>query len=132
MSEAPKITHLTGNVGADPKMFDQGDTQVMKISLGVTLRYGEEKETRWVNCSIWADKQGDLVEWANANVSKGTALAVEGTLKTDRYYEGKQQFDLRVVRIGLVTWAKRANNGERAAAPKPKAEEPSTSSELDW
>jgi single-stranded DNA-binding protein len=125
-----KITHLTGNAGDDPKEYPAGDTKTLKISLAVTMRYGEEKETRWVNCTIWADKQGDLFDWAKENVSKGTPLAIEGTLKSDRYYEGKQQFDLRVVRIGLIQWAKRANGGERA--PQPKASEPSTSSELDW
>lgn len=120
-----KITHLTGNVGAAPKVFQQGDVNVLKISLGVTLRYGEDKETRWVNCSIWEDKLPELFAWAQENVSSGTPLAVEGTLRTDRYYNEKQQFDLRVSRIGLVTWAKRNNSGEqRQQAPKaePKAE----------
>lgn len=126
---APKITHITGNAGSDPRPYDAGDTKTLKVSVGVTLRYGEEKETRWVNCTVWQDKQPDLFDWVKENVSKGTPLAVEGTLKSDRYYEGKQQFDMRVVRIGLVQWAKRTNQGERAAS-KPKAEEPS--SDLDW
>jgi single-stranded DNA-binding protein len=124
-----KITHITGNAGGEPKTYDQGDTQVTKVSVGVTLRYGDEKETRWVNCSIWADKQPELVEWAKRNVGKGTPLAVEGTLKSDRYYEGKQQFDMRVVRIGTVDWAKRNNSGQQVAQ---RASAPSTSSELDW
>lgn len=124
MANDTKITHLTGNVGSDPKEYEANGDKVMKMSLGVTLRYGEEKETRWVNLSVWAE---ELREWVKKNVSKGTPIAVEGTLRTDRMYEGKQQFDLRVIRIGLVEWAKRNGSGQSS---KPKQQ--STSSELDW
>lgn len=128
MANDKKITHITGNVGSDPESYDSGDTKVTKVSVGVTMSYGDEKETRWVNCSIWHDSQPDLVQWVKENVSTGTPLGVEGYLRTDREYKGKQQFDMKVVRIGIVQWAKRAKREERAA----KAEEPSSSPELDW
>lgn len=118
MANDTKITHLTGNVGSDPEERDANGDKVVKFSLGVTLRYGEDKETRWVNCSVW---QEDLREFTKREISKGSAIAVEGTLRTDRVYNEKQQFDLRVIRIGLVQWAKRSNSGESRQAPKATA-----------
>ena len=130
MANDYKITHITGNVGSDPTTFDAGDTKVLKLSVGVTLRYGEEKETRWVNCSLWADTQADLIAFIKEEISKGSAVAVEGYLKTDREYKGVKQFDMRVVRIGLVTWAKRDNSGQPRSKPAPT--EVAEESGLDW
>ena len=125
MANDTKITHLTGNVGSDPEEHEANDGKVVKISLGVTMRYGEDKETRWVNLAIWQD---DLREFVKAEISKGSAIAVEGTLRSDRVYNEKQQFDLRVVRIGLVSWAKRSGEYK----PRAAAEQPASSEVLGW
>lgn len=122
-----RITHITGNVGDDPKVYENSKGKVMKISVGVTMKYGEEKETRWVNCSLWEDKVPDLVAFAKEEISKGTPVAVEGYLDTSRVYEGKQQFDLRVVRIGLVTWAKRSQQPQASAPAAAAAAAPEMS-----
>jgi single-stranded DNA-binding protein len=125
MSQQPdKLTHITGNVGDDPKTFDTSKGKVVKISIAVTMRYGEDGETRWVNGAIWDES---LQEFALKEISKGTPVAAEGYLRTDREYNGKQQFDLNIRRIGLVKWAKRNGSSKRQ-----QTEQPASSEELGW
>lgn len=118
------ITHITGNVGQDPKDFETSKGDNTKFSVAVTMRYGEDPITRWVNVTVWNE---DLRRQVKAEVHKGTKIAIEGKLRTDREYKGEKQYDLSATRIGLVKWFTRE---KRESAP---AQSSSSSSEsLGW
>ena len=132
-----KVFMVTGYVGSDPKFFGEDENRRLSLSIGTTLYYpdkddDEDKgETRWVNGTIWEDSRPDLVEYVLQNVSKGTPVAAEGYLKTDREYKDVQQFDLSIHRIGVVDWAKRGKGSSSKAKSKAKAK-PAESEDLGW
>jgi hypothetical protein len=80
--------------------------------------------------TLWEDTQADLIQFVKEEVSVGTPLAVEGYLRSDREYNGKKQYDMRAVRVGIVTWAKRAKGGQ--SKPKAKQAEESDDEGMDW
>lgn len=106
-----KLTHITGNLGSDPVERETAKGKVVNLFVIVTLRYGEDQVTQPVNLAIW-DRNPELQAWA-MKLSKGNAIAAEGWLRTDRVYNDKKQFDMTVVRIGRVEWAKRGNSGQK-------------------
>lgn len=122
-----RLTHIVGNAGSDPQTFETSKGDVLKISVAVTMKYGDEDgETRWVNVSVWNE---DLQEFAKEEISKGTRVVAVGFLRTDREYKGVKQFDLTATELGFATMAKRSKGGSK---PKAKQAEPAESEELGW
>lgn len=129
-----RLTHIIGNAGGDPQYFDTSKGEVQKLSIAVTMKYGDgdDGETRWVNASIWNE---DLQDFVDKNISKGTKVVAVGFLKTDREYKGVKQFDLKVTEIGFATMAKRSKGGGSKGRSTRKAsddEQPAESEELGW
>ena len=119
------LTQLNGNVGQDPKTFETSKGEVVKFSLAVTMKYGQGEEglTRWVNVSVFND---DLRPQVLAEISKGTKVAVEGKLRTDREYKGEKQYDLIASRVGLVKWFTRSKSQPQ------QSQQQSSDSGLGW
>ena len=75
---------LVGNLGQDPEMkyFESG-SNVAKFSLALRgYNKKEEKETTdWVSCEAW----GKTAELIGEYCKKGHKLAIEGSLKTQKW-----------------------------------------------
>lgn len=104
-----KLTHLTGNLGADPKVIttDKVDTgKIVKLNLGVPVTNGSKDDpgdTFWVDVSIF---DGKMQERGLAELHKGDKIAVVGYLGF-REYEGKQYAQMTAQRIShLEFWEK--------------------------
>lgn len=109
------LTHITGNVGSDPREFETSKGPVLKFSVAVTLKYGSGDDglTRWVNVAVFNE---DLQRQVKKEIGKGTKVAVEGRLKTDREYKGQKQYDLTASRVGLVKWFTRSKSEEQKSS----------------
>ena len=121
MASLNKI-QLIGNVGrVDVKTFADGGKKVT-ASLATTRRWRDrnddlQEETTWHNL-IFYGKQGDFVE---RYVTKGDCIYVEGEQTyrryTDRENNQREQPEVRVFAVQLLT--RRENDGQQAAAPAP-------------
>ena len=75
---------FSGYVGRDAELKSVGDGKVLNFSLGVTVGFGEQKETLWVSCGMWGARAEKLAQY----VMKGTSLTVSGDV-TVRAYSAK-------------------------------------------
>lgn len=97
---------LIGNLGQDPEMkyFDSGST-VTKFSLALRgYNKKEEKEvTDWVSCEAW----GKTAELIGEYCKKGHKLAIEGSLKTQKWEDSdgnkKSKTFVLVSRVEFLT-----------------------------
>lgn len=97
---------LIGNLGQDPEMkyFDSG-SKVTKFSLALRgYNKKEEKEvTDWVSCEAW----GKTAELIGEYCKKGHKLAVEGSLKTQKWEDNdgnkKSKTFVLVSRVEFLT-----------------------------
>ena len=85
---------FAGNVGQDPRMntvnTSNGQKSVLNFSLVVQKRTKDQQgnyETLWVDCAIWGDRADKLSQY----ITKGTKLAVSGSVDVDSY-EGNNGF----------------------------------------
>ena len=104
-----KLTHLTGNLGANPKVIetDKVDTgKIVKLNLGTPITNGSKDdpgETFWVDVSVF---DGKMQERALAELHTGDKIAVVGYLSF-REYEGRQFAQMTAQRIShLEFWEK--------------------------
>lgn len=90
---------LVGAIGQNAEVKDAGSTKVARFSLATNKRWkdkeGNKKEqTEWHNIECW-DKLADIAE---KYFLKGTKLAIEGELKTDKYEkDGITQYRTKIV-----------------------------------
>lgn len=97
---------LIGNLGQDPEMkyFDSG-SKVTKFSLALRgYSKKEEKEvTDWVSCEAW----GKTAELIGEYCKKGHKLAIEGSLKTQKWEDNdgnkKSKTFVLVSRVEFLT-----------------------------
>lgn len=116
-----KLTHLTGNLGQDPKVIEteKVDTgKIVKLNLGVPITNGSKDDpgdTFWCDISIFDSK---MQERALAELHKGDKIAVIGYLGF-REYEGKQYAQMTAQRMShLEFWEKVPYQPqERASSP---------------
>ena len=106
---------LMGNLGQDPEMkyFDSG-SKVTKFSLALRgYNKKEEKETTdWVSCEAW----GKTAELIGEYCKKGHKLAIEGSLKTQKWEDDKGNKRSRtfvlVSRVEFLTSKKQSEQSE--------------------
>lgn len=78
---------LIGYLGKDPEFSDNNSVQSARLTLATSEKWkdknsGEWKEkTEWHNISIF----GNQAVYASKYLSKGSLVAIEGSLKTDKY-----------------------------------------------
>ena len=73
--------HFVGNVGKDPRFNTVGQQAVLNFSVGTSDGFGEKKVTIWIDCALW----GKQAERLSAFISKGSKLAVHGTLSEKEF-----------------------------------------------
>jgi len=85
---------FAGNVGQDPRMnsvnTQSGPKSVLNFSLAVQKRTKDQQgnyETLWIDCAVWGDRADKLSQY----ITKGTKLAVSGSVDVDSY-EGNNGF----------------------------------------
>lgn len=100
MPEYGDLSHITGNVGQDPRRKDTSKGPVVTFTVGETLSYGEGGKTRWWDVTVWKE---DLHPAVMAEVYRGAKVTVEGNARTENY-NGKDQYRMSAFRVGLVTW----------------------------
>ena len=111
---------LIGNLGQDPEMkyFDSG-SKVTKFSLALRgYSKKEEKEvTDWVSCEAW----GKTAELIGEYCKKGHKLAIEGSLKTQKWEDNdgnkKSKTFVLVSRAEFLTSKNSARNQTTQADP---------------
>ncbi|QDP46609.1 MAG: putative single-stranded DNA-binding protein [Prokaryotic dsDNA virus sp.] len=85
---------FAGNVGQDPRInsvnTQNGPKSVLNFSLAVQKRTKDQQgnyETLWIDCALWGDRADKLSQY----ITKGTKLAVSGSVDVDSY-EGNNGF----------------------------------------
>ena len=102
---------FAGRVGNDAVIrHTQAGKAVLGFSVAVDVYVGGgEKETLWVDCSMWGERGQKVAEY----VTKGTSVAVQGRVSLDSY-EGKPKLRLDVQELTLQ--GSKAEGGERKAS----------------
>ena len=106
---------LVGNLGQDPEMkYFDGGSKVTKFSLALRgYSKKEDKETTdWVSCEAW----GKTAELIGEYCKKGHKLAIEGSLKTQKWEDDKGNKRSRtfvlVSRVEFLTSKKQSEQTE--------------------
>jgi single-strand DNA-binding protein len=107
--------NATGNLGRDAQVRQAGQSTVCSFALGISSGWGDNKQTVWLDCSIWGKQaQGQLPQY----LTKGAKVAVTGELGQREYQaqDGtmKTVLTLRVNGIDLIG----GNQGQQPA-PRP-------------
>lgn len=89
---------LSGRCAQEPNVRDVGEQKVVTVRLANNRSYKKgddwKEETTYVDCEAW----GRLAESIANNVRKGTALTVNGRLKTDEWeQDGQKRSKIKVV-----------------------------------
>jgi len=115
-----------GNVGVDLQVRYTGNgTAVVNFRVATNNRYkdkaGEfQEETEWHNVVAW----GDLAESSAKRLKKGSAVLIEGPIKT-RKYEGRDGNDRWTTEIKaiMVNDLSGRGNGESEAPSQPEVDD---------
>ena len=107
---------LIGNLGKDPEMqFLEGNVAVAKFSLATTESYKDKagklvSHTEWHTVVVWRG----LAELAQKYLHKGSAVYVEGKLKTRSWEdkEGNKKFATEIIADNLVMLDKRQEESD--------------------
>ena len=89
----------TGRIGAKDAVTrnTQSGRQVTGWSLAVEKGWGDNKQTIWLDCSLWGERGVKLA----ASLVRGTQIAVSGELGT-REHDGKTYITLDVRDVTLL------------------------------
>ena len=124
---------LKGNLGADPDLrYTQGGQAVMSMRLATTETYldrngAKQEHVEWHSLTLW----GKRAEALHKYLSKGTAILIEGRLRTTSYEnkEGQKVWTTKID-VLLVEFAggRRSEEGESrpsgGAAPRATDRQP--------
>lgn len=96
-----------GRVGKDAvTRFTQGGDPVAGWSLAVDSGYGQNKQTLWLDCSLWGKRAEKVAEY----ITKGSQLGVTGELG-QREHDGKTYLTLRVGEVTLIGGRQESTGG---------------------
>lgn len=106
MKEGLNRVMLLGNLGANPELkFTQGGQAVLHMRLATTESYLDKDKVRrertdWHNVVLWG-KRGEALAKI---LSKGSALFVEGSLRTSSYddRDGNKRYKTEVIVTGKL------------------------------
>lgn len=119
---AYQIVIVQGNVGRDPETrTGQSGKSVTKFSVAVSDKSARGEHTEWFN-AVCFDRTAEI---AAQYIKKGSAVLLEGRLKTEDYEKDgvqKRYTSLLVSRLTLLG-SKRDGDGQREQAPSRHREE---------
>lgn len=91
------IVTLAGNLGRDAEFkTTQSGTELCSFGVGVTVGYGENKSTVWVDVTKW----GKGAQGLAGILRKGSNVAVSGELST-REHNGKTYLQCRADHVTI-------------------------------
>jgi single-strand DNA-binding protein len=109
------ILTAIGRVGRDAvTRYTQGGKAVTGWSLAVDRGWGDNKQTTWLDCTLWGERGEKLAEM----IRKGDRLGVSGEIGT-REHDGKTYVTLDVREVTLLgsKEGNTASSGSRGGAP---------------
>lgn len=87
-----------GRVGRDAQVrYTPAGKAVAGWSLAVDDGWGQNKQTVWLDCSLWGDRAEKLAPY----ITKGAQIGVTGSIGT-REHDGKTYVTLRVQDVTLL------------------------------
>ena len=121
------VFNAIGRIGRDAvTRHTQGGKAVTGWSLAVDRGWGDNKQTTWMDCTIWGERGEKLAE----HIRKGDRLGVTGELGT-REHDGKTYVTLDVRDVTLLGGKPDTGNGTpRQSAPR-ATERPATAPPAD-
>lgn len=108
-----------GRIGRDAvTRYTQGGKAVTGWALAVDKGWGEQKQTIWLDCSLWGDRGLKLADL----IKKGDRLGVVGEIGV-REHDGKTHITLEVREVTLLSERRQdeAPKPTRSAPPKKSA-----------
>ena len=100
-----------GRVGKDAVIrHTTGGKAVTGWSLAVDKGWGDNKQTIWLDCSLWGERGQKLAD----HITKGAQIGVTGEIGT-REHDGKTYLTLDVRDVTLVGGKPQAKRQERSA-----------------
>lgn len=90
---------IVGNLGKDVEIHQLQSTSVANFSVATTEKYTKDgqtvEETEWHNVTVW----GKTAENCAKYLAKGSAVYVEGKLKTEKYTDkhGVERYTTKVI-----------------------------------
>jgi single-strand DNA-binding protein len=105
-----------GRIGRDAvTRFTQGGKAVTGWALAVDRGWGDNKQTVWLDCSLWGERGQKVADF----IRKGDRLGVSGEIGT-REHDGKTYITLDVREVTLLG-EKRQDEGGQRSAPQRQA-----------
>lgn len=86
-------TIVTGRIGKDSTVKKVNDRYVYNFTLAVNIGYGEHKQTKWYECSLWSKSD-------KLSFNKGTNLLIKGSVGA-RAYLNKENVAVGVLTINV-------------------------------
>ena len=126
------VFNAIGRVGKDATTrYTQAGKPVTGFSLAVDRGWGDNKQTVWLDCTLWGDRGVKVAE----HIKKGDRLGVNGEIGT-REHDGKTYVTLDVKEVTLLSAKQEGGGTPRQNAPRPtqrpvNATAPSTSDDFD-
>lgn len=120
----------TGNIGRDAQVRNAGSSTVCGFAVGVSSGWGDNKQTLWLDCSIWGKQaEGQLPQY----LTKGAKVALTGELGEREYTANdgtqKKVLTMRVNTVDLI--GSREAQAAPPPPPKPKPQQPVFDDEID-
>lgn len=115
------VVYLAGNVGRDPdfKVTSSG-THLCTFRLGVGRRFKDMKSGEWKDDTTWVtvDVWRDAAERLKDRLKKGSAVHIEGRLKSEEYEDkqGQKRSVLKVVARRVQVLDKRTSSQSSSGA----------------
>ena len=78
---------LIGNLGKDPDFKDNGNTQSARLAVATAEKWKDKNTGDWKDHTEWHQVVvfGTQAIYASKYLSKGSMVAVEGALRTEKY-----------------------------------------------
>lgn len=108
-----------GRIGRDAQVrYTPAGKAVAYWSLAVDDGWGQNKQTVWLDCSLWGDRAEKLAPY----ITKGAQIGVTGSIGT-REHDGKTYVTLRVADVTLIGGKSESRQTEPARQAAPVADE---------
>lgn len=113
------VFNAIGRVGRNAQVrYTPAGKAVAGWSLAVDDGWGQNKQTVWLDCSLWGDRAEKLAPF----ITKGAQIGVTGSIGT-REHDGKTYVTLRVHDVTLIGGKIESRQTEPSRQAAPVADE---------
>jgi single-strand DNA-binding protein len=121
---------LIGRLGKDPEFYEGNGTQSARLAVATTEKWKDKTSGEWKEKTEWHQVVvfGTQAIYASKHLTKGSMVAIEGSLRTDKYVDanGVEKFATKVIGRDLQGLDRKQSGQSEPQAPKPenKAQNP--------